>query len=225
MSLSLLAISVGPGLAICIYFYYRDKYDKEPFAPLFISFVLGALAVIPAAFIETFAFELVGENQSLPMVAIKAFILVALVEEGLKYGALMSYSYRHKAFNEPFDGIVYAVMVSMGFATLENVFYVYQHGIEIGYLRMFTAVPMHAAVGVLMGYYVGRGRFTSHDPLDRLKGLGIAVLFHGAYDFWLFQQWEQSMGVLALVVLIISLRLAKKSVREQVEDSPFKPDA
>ncbi|HIA02800.1 MAG TPA: PrsW family intramembrane metalloprotease [Myxococcales bacterium] len=224
MSLALFAIAIAPGLAIATYFYFRDKYDREPFKPLFVSFLLGAFMVIPAALLEGILIGNAMEgNQSLLMSAVIAFVFVALVEEGLKYGVLKGYAFKHPAFNEPFDGIVYSVMVSMGFATLENVFYVYGHGWGVGFLRMFTAVPMHAAVGVLMGYYVGKAKFSSAAPQIALKGLALATLFHGAYDFWLFQKWNQSLALLAFVVLAISLRLAKKSVREQVEDSPFKP--
>jgi RsiW-degrading membrane proteinase PrsW (M82 family) len=68
--------------------------------------------------------------------------------------------YNNKNFNEPFDGIVYAVIVSMGFATIENIIYVFQYGFATGILRLFTAVPAHAAFGILMGYFLGKAKFT-----------------------------------------------------------------
>ena len=54
------------------------------------------------------------------------------------------------------SGIVYAVMVSMGFATLENILYVYSYGYETGVLELLLAVPAHATFAVLMGYFMGK---------------------------------------------------------------------
>ena len=70
-------------------------------------------------------------------VAVYSYLIVALSEEGSKFLMLRLIPYRRKAFDDPFDGIVYAVMVSMGFATLENIGYVMQHGMGTGLLRMF----------------------------------------------------------------------------------------
>jgi len=224
MSLELIGIAVAPGLAIVIYIYFRDKYDREPFVPLFVSFVLGAFTIIPAASIES---ALIGESvpgsSSLWMCAVEAFLFVGLVEEWVKYVVLKRYSFKHPAFDEPFDGIVYAVMVSMGFATAENILYVLQHGFGTGIMRMFTAVPMHAAVAVMMGYYVGSQKFEPTNKLLGLKGLLVAAFFHGAYDFWLFQKWDSSLYLLAFVVLWWAIRLARKAMDRQVENSPFKP--
>src|SRR5436853_481905 len=79
-----------------------------------------------------------------------AFVVIGFSEEGCKYIMLRFYADRNKAFNEPFDGIIYSVMVSMGFATLENIGYVLNYGFQTGLVRMFLSVPSHAAFAVLM---------------------------------------------------------------------------
>ncbi len=92
--------------------------------------------------------------------------------------------FNNKNFNEPFDGIVYAVMVSMGFATLENILYVFHSGFTTGVIRMFTAVPAHATFGALMGYFLGKAKFSYNRKLFfTLMALLTATAFHGSYDY------------------------------------------
>ena len=52
---------------------------------------------------------------------VNAFFIVAFIEEFSKYVIVRYYNQPKKGFNEPFDGIIYAVMVSMGFAAVENI--------------------------------------------------------------------------------------------------------
>ena len=93
-------------------------------------------------------------------------------------------------FNEPLDGIVYAVMVSLGFATVENISYVIgaqEQGTNVAILRMFSAIPLHAACGVIMGYFVGMAKFNKENYNSLLlKGVLIATLVHAIYNYFLF---------------------------------------
>ncbi|HUP12017.1 MAG TPA: PrsW family glutamic-type intramembrane protease [Niastella sp.] len=224
--LSLLALAVAPGAAITLYIYSRDKYDREPLKPLLISFLLGMLATVPAIYIQT---KLKHElNQYFPGFTILyffllSFILVAGSEEGSKYLMLRYYAYRNKAFNEPFDGIIYSIMISMGFATLENIGYVLQFGFQTGILRMFLSVPSHGAFAVLMGYHVGLAKFDKPRAIPHItKGLLLAIFFHGAFDFFLLLQnnfqvkQHVSNGLLisgALVMWYIAIRISIRSIR------------
>jgi RsiW-degrading membrane proteinase PrsW (M82 family) len=151
---------------------------------------------------------------------------VALVEEFSKFAFVRFVLYRNKNFNEPFDGIVYAVMVSMGFATFENVMYVYSYGLETGILRMFTAVPAHATFGVIMGYFLGIGKFRkTHRFYFSLFALLGATFFHGAYDyFWFIADatgvWT-GIWMGAIVSLVVGLILSRKAIRLHQQASPF----
>src|SRR4051812_33135309 len=153
----LLALAIAPGLAICIFVFYRDAYDKEPALNLFLAFVYGMLTIIPAAILELATRRLT--DNSIVGIIFSSFVLVALIEEFFKFLALRYYGFNRRSFDEPFDGIVYGVMVSMGFATVENIFYVTQYGMSTAVMRIFTAVPAHASFGVIMGYYVGKAKF------------------------------------------------------------------
>jgi RsiW-degrading membrane proteinase PrsW (M82 family) len=237
--LSLLALSLAPGIAIIFYIYSKDKYDREPFEQLFISFLLGVVCTVPASVIQRALqpeLDLFFSSFSIPYYIIWAYLLVGFSEEGCKFMVLRLYSYRQRAFNEPFDGIVYSVMVSMGFACLENVMYVFEHGFTTGILRMFLSVPAHASFGVLMGYQTGMAKFDPKNTTWRLwKGLLIAVFFHGTFDFFLFLQnnpnitryVSQSLLIGAsLVTYLIAIRLSLRSIRQhqalskQVFDKP-----
>ncbi|MGZ8538749.1 MAG: GNAT family N-acetyltransferase [Flavisolibacter sp.] len=181
----LLALAIAPGLAVCIYIFYRDVHDKEPALNLFMSFILGMLTIIPAAFLEHSVRDFA--DKSIVGILFSSFILIALIEEFFKFLALRYYGFNRRSFDEPLDGIIYGVMVSMGFATVENLLFVYEYGISTAILRIFTAVPAHASFGVIMGYYVGKAKF---DPLNRrillIKALIAATIAHGFYDSFLF---------------------------------------
>jgi len=222
----LLALALAPGFAIIFYFYLKDEFDREPFKNLLISFGLGILSTIPAALIQIY-FESELQHRLRPdsplFYALYAFLVVGFGEELCKFVMLRSYAYRKIAFNEPFDGIVYSVMVSMGFATLENVFYVMEGGMSTALVRMFVSVPAHACFGVIMGYHVGLAKFDPPNGVKHLAtGLIQAALFHGAFDFFLFLQKspvvvefvsEGSLFVCALILLLLAIRLSRKSIR------------
>lgn len=192
LTMYLLALALAPSVAIIFYIYSKDKYDREPFQNLLISFLLGVLSTVPALIIQSYYDSQLNsyfEQKSIAYYAIFAFLVVGLGEELSKFVMLRLYAYPRKAFNEPFDGIVYSVMVSLGFATLENIGYVMENGYATGLLRMFLSVPAHASFGVLMGYHAGLAKFDSrHSFIHLLKGLLLATFFHGSFDFFLFLQ-------------------------------------
>lgn len=215
--MELLAIAIAPGIAICLFILHRDAYNKEPKLELIFSFLLGVLSVVPAIFIERQFYDY--QDVSIAGIVLKAFIVVALTEEAVKYAVLRLYSFNRPSFDEPLDGIVYGVMVSMGFATMENILYVQQYGMMVGVQRMFLAVPAHATFGVLMGYFAGKAKFAAPGKRSRLllTGLLWATFAHGCYDFFLFlgQSPEVAANVSqlllilgAVVSLIISLILS-----------------
>ncbi|GAA3790098.1 hypothetical protein GCM10022271_23060 [Corallibacter vietnamensis] len=156
---------------------------------------------------------------------IKAFFVVGFTEEFSKYIIVRFFAQPKKDFNEPFDGIVYAVMVSMGFAATENIMYVLQAGqggYQVAFLRAFTAVPAHATFAILMGYFMGKAKFSNNRIKLNLIGLLLAILFHGAYDFFLFIDFIPGIWVGAFVSLAIGLILARKAIKRHQNNSHFK---
>lgn len=227
MDVLLLALTIAPGLAIAIYIYYRDKFDREPLRQLVWAFVLGIFSTVPAI---AFSFSLgkikgleggVGEVDTL----LYAFITVALAEETAKFIFLRRF-YRKPFFNEPFDGITYAVMIGMGFATLENLLYVflYEGGYRVALMRMLTAVPAHASFAIIMGYFVGLAKFKEGRHIElQIIGLVGAVAAHGLYDFLLMLQNYPYLAAGAIVSLGVSVWLSFKAIRIHLHNSPFNP--
>jgi protease PrsW len=225
----LLALAIAPGIAICLFIYSLKEYKKDPPAQLVIAFFLGMLSTLPAFLVQSRAGDVRDDpsHHSILSYAWYAFVIVALSEEGGKFLLLRLYAYPKKTFTEPFDGVIYAVMIGMGFATVENIEYVWQFGLSTGVTRFFLAVPAHASFAVLMGYNVGWAKFEpARSAWLMLKGLLIAVLFHGSFDFFVFMQQNRaatayfSTGVLsfgAFASFYIAMRLALRSIRMHAE--------
>ncbi|MDH4058350.1 MAG: PrsW family glutamic-type intramembrane protease, partial [Cyclobacteriaceae bacterium] len=213
--LILLALALAPGFAIGLYVYLKDKHEREPLSLLLISFFYGCLSVIltltiswPVDLLVTLRPDDVVDQFA------NAFFKVAFVEEFSKFVFIRFILYKNKNFNEPFDGIVYAIMVGMGFATVENILYVFQFGISTGIVRMFTAVPAHATFAILMGYFLGKAKFTHRkEILYSLAALLVATGFHGAYDYFLFISWVPGIWIGALLSLIVALVLSRKAIK------------
>ncbi len=207
----LVALAIAPCIALIFFIYFRDKYEKEPWKLLLVSFLLGALSILPALVQELLFQKISIINDH---VFISAFIGVAFVEEFWKLFFLLLIPYRRKSFNEPFDGIVYAVMVSMGFATVENIMYVVQGGWGVGILRVFTAVPAHAMFAVVMGYFVGLAKFHKGSKIGYiLLGFTLAGIFHGTYDYCLFEKNFEGIWLGAFVSLIVGLILSLRAIK------------
>jgi RsiW-degrading membrane proteinase PrsW (M82 family) len=223
----LFGIALAPGVAIMLYIYLKDKHEREPLSLLLISFIYGILsAVITLAISWPLEVLVVLRQNDVVHEFFSAFLKVALVEEFSKFIFVRFVLYPNKNFNEPFDGIVYAVMVSMGFATLENILYVFQYGFGVAILRMFTAIPAHATFGVLMGYFLGKGKFTHRRGFYySVVALMAATMFHGAYDyFWFIAEltgvWA-GIWICAIISLVIGLALSRKAIRLHQQASPF----
>ena len=223
--MNLLLIAIAPVCIIGIYIYLKDKYEREPKILVLKTLLLGAIASV----IMTIVLSIIA-NKLLPLPNetsvlnqfIKTFFVIALIEEFSKYVIVRFYNQPKKDFNEPFDGIVYAVMVSLGFALTENIMYVFQYGFSTGILRAFTAVPAHATFGVLMGYFMGKAKFSNRKWSYNLAGLFLAILFHGAYDFFLFLPFIPGIWIGAFVSLILGIVLSQKAIKKHQSRSFFK---
>lgn len=183
---NLLFMSLAPVLIIAFYIYIRDKYEKEPYAILFKALLIGVLIVLPVILMEKFLTLFFRSAEGLQYAAYTAFVVAGLTEESVKFLGFYFIFWKDRNFNEKFDGIVYAVYISLGFAAIENILYVFTGGIGVGLVRALTAVPAHALFGIVMGYYFGLARFSaSHRKLYLTLALLMPVIFHGLYDFLL----------------------------------------
>jgi len=179
---SVLAAAIAPGIALLAYFYWKDRYDAEPLPMVLRMFLTGILIVVPIMIVQRGLTMIWGES---PLTF--SFITSAGVEEFFKWFVLYHIIYNHTEFDEPYDGIVYAVAVSLGFATLENVLYAFLQPATFGTLMMRALLPVsgHALFGVFMGYSLGRAKFSAGSKvrLHLMLALLLPVLWHGIYDY------------------------------------------
>jgi RsiW-degrading membrane proteinase PrsW (M82 family) len=210
----LLLLAVAPSAVLLKYVLLRDKYAHEPMRLIAITFLFGALSIIPATILEILL--------NSPNILINAFLVTALIEESMKYLAVRAKAYHSPNFNEVMDGIVYGVAAGLGFATVENLFYVFGFGtISTAIIRAFLSVPSHAAYAGIMGFYLGMAKANSQTMKKREKtlivtGLAIAITLHGLYDTVAFAL-EGVAGLVALVGMtliswLILLHLIKKAL-------------
>ncbi|NBU98739.1 MAG: protease PrsW, partial [Spirochaetia bacterium] len=206
-----------------IYFYYRDKYEKEPVSLLLKTLLLGVLISIPVILLEKYLenFISIAGDDSYLKAGFSAFIVASFSEELFKLLAVYWLIWKNSNFNELFDGIVYCVYVSLGFAAIENVIYVYNGGASVALLRAFTAVPAHTLFGVAMGYNFGLAKFNKDRRVFYLVfSFIIPFILHGIYDFILMS--NDGLLLLGFIPYMIYLwSRSKKRINELSDASIF----
>jgi RsiW-degrading membrane proteinase PrsW (M82 family) len=220
----LLFLALAPALLIMMYVYFRDKYEKEPIGLVLKGFLLGAIIIFPVGFIENSIKDFALAFDKLPKAAYDGFIVAAATEEVFKFLMVFILIWRNPNFNEKFDGIVYAVSVSLGFATIENLFYVFSNNsMQVGLLRAFTAVPGHAIFGIVMGFYLGLARFSQNRKGKWLfMALFLPWLLHGIYDF-LLMSGHPVLLVAFIPFLFFMYRHGLRRMKELNYQSVFNP--
>ena len=207
-----LLITIVPSILILLYFFLSDKF-KEPKGSIALVFFLGICICLPAGYINSFM-----ENNFKDIFSERllfSFLGPAWCEELLKFIILYYVVLKRSEFNEPMDGIVYGVAVSLGFATLENYEYVFifaeKWEIEpytMAILRSYSAVPMHGLLGCVMGFYFGMYSFTANKKYLILCLL-IPFIIHGLYNFLNYPYHFMILGVLTIYTVILHSNLKK----------------
>ena len=170
-----LLVTIGAPLVIIAFIVYSDKF-KEPLDLILKTFFLGIFLCIPA-----------GELNYLLIQSPDQSYLAGLTEESLKFIVLYFYIRPKAAFNEPMDAIVYGTIASLGFATLENLSYVYSgtsevDSLTIAIMRAISAIPLHASCGIIMGYFFGLHTFLGSKSA-LIKSLIIPISIHATYNY------------------------------------------
>lgn len=224
----LVLAAILPAVLLCNYVYKKDRVEKEPMSLLLLLFFAGVFSCFPAVVGENILTGLIDgifngllkmgftvDVLDIPYNAAIYFVGVALVEEGLKWIFLVWITQKNKNFNCLFDGLIYAVFVSLGFAAFENILYVLENGWVNAVMRAILSVPGHMFFAVMMGYYYSRWNITKKAAeaeaelvslniiekrvtpefdykRDRIMSILVPVLFHGTYNFccsmnhWIF---------------------------------------
>lgn len=230
---TLALLAVLPAIVLLVVIYRADNIEKEPFSLMAKVFGLGALTTISAMILEEIGMYILSFFFYTPNALytfFEMFCVVALAEEAGKYFVLKKATWKNKEFNFSFDGIVYSVCASLGFATLENILYVFQGGFSTAVMRAITAVPGHCIFGIFMGIYYGiaKGCELRGDEngkkLNLKKALLVPIFLHGFYDFSCSLEYDGMFLVFILLEIFMTVNAIKMVKKMSKEDKPLSPE-
>lgn len=204
----LLIVAILPIYLIGLYVYKKDR-DKESKKLLSKLFIFGIFSCFPAVLLELIisSFFPLTQNISLLKMFIYVFISIALIEEICKWFMVYKFTYSNKEFNHAYDAIVYCVFVSLGFAILENILYVFTNGIVVGLVRAVSAIPGHTCDAIVMGEYLALSKIAEVNNNAKMakKNLLLSIimpaLVHTIYDYCLFTG-QLVFLIIFLIILI-----------------------
>ena len=223
--------AVVPVALLLIFIYRKDKYQPEPIGKLLLTFFVGCLSVIPAAMMEGVIMMVAPSAEYMPVLngVFNGYLVAGFSEELCKLLLLMIVIWKSPHFDEFFDGIVYAAYLSLGFACVENIMYVFGGGDQMltALFRGLLAVPAHFLFAVAMGYYVSLAKF---DPKNKgrhlFKAFFYPMLLHGTYDALLMVSSNLSNGmeeestiiggiclILFVIFVIFDIKLWRKGLK------------
>lgn len=220
------SIALAPTIAIALFIYQKDRYDREPPALLLKLFLFGAFTVLPVYYIEKLL-SLVNPFTGLISAFFTAFIIAGMTEEYFKRLVVIRIACKNKSYNEKLDGIVYSVFSALGFATVENLIYVLARSndfIYTGVTRGIFAVPAHVMFGITMGYYLSISKFADDERIQNInmrRSLIVPVLLHGTYDFILMARFTNLIIIFSIFVLYL-WRVNFNRLNEYADDSKIR---
>ncbi len=221
----LIVAAVVPAFFLMIRAYRSDRLEKEPPSLLWSLALAGVFSALIALVVERILGRILDAAvpQGTLYDVLLYFGVVAFGEEGSKYFMLRRRTWRSPEFNCQYDGVVYAVFVSLGFALWENISYVMHYGFSTALVRAVTAIPGHACFGVFMGVFYGlaKRRFNEGGAAGskalRILAVIVPALLHGTYDYiastdgsiWGF------IGFIAALFVVSFVLIGKMSKRDQ----------
>ena len=222
-NLLLIAAAVIPAIFLMLKVYQSDRLEKESRQLLWQLVKAGIfsslIAIVEERILSYLLGEAVEQNSAIYDVLLY-FVVVAVSEESSKYWMLKRNTWRSPEFDCMFDGVVYAVFVSLGFALWENISYVLTYGLATAVIRAVTAIPGHACFGVFMGVFYAIAKKYEADGLEsdsrlyRVLSVLVPVLLHGTYDY-IASTYESGWYFVAFVaaLFVVSFMLVSKKAK------------
>jgi RsiW-degrading membrane proteinase PrsW (M82 family) len=214
-----LVLATAPGIFWLWFFWRRDKYEREPAHFLIKTFVLGMLAAGSLLFLElVLAWVLSWGNMAGITDTITRNVIIGTTEEIGKFLVVYWYMYREDEFNEVMDGIVYGAAASLGFASMENLFFILRYGVKIIWFRAVLTTPGHVLFASFWGYALGLKKMTGKDTV--VTGLGLAIAAHATFNILLESDYWLASSLVLIGALFIVMFWRE---RQSLAMSPFKP--
>ncbi|MFV0441329.1 MAG: PrsW family intramembrane metalloprotease [Lachnospirales bacterium] len=216
-------LAEAPILALSYYIFIRDKYEKEPISLLIIGLLFGGIIAFPILFTQKFLFGLFTFKYQILQDAYSSYIVAGLVEEVYKFIVLWFLIWFNVNYNERCDAIVYAVFISLGFAGVENYFYIADENdmlYKVSLLRAFISVPFHFIYATFMGYYLTLAKYDRDKTYLAIAVLS-SVIIHGNFNFILSLDFYFTFIFVICYWLVFAFS-SYHMMNELVEKSPFK---
>lgn len=212
----LLSLALVPVFALLIYIYRKDSKNPEPISMLVKALIFGALSCFVSLVFTSMQDEIPAEEMDQLDAIIDAFTGAALPEEFAKLLMLWLLVRKSKFFDQPMDAIVYAACVSLGFAGLENIFYLIDSPdiFSTGILRGLTSVPAHFCFAVSMGYFYALAHFGQKFKLwYKLLTYFVPVILHGIYDALLSVTNDDYFYIILIIWILFCWRMYSKALK------------
>lgn len=198
-------LALIPGLLWLRYFYRKDPRAPEPLQWVALTFAIGALSVLPASWLESLLQNFWAQLAPSPywfFLLLNFFLNVGPVEECFKFGVVFYLIYQRARFDEPMDGMIYASAAAIGFATAENVIYMFTFGWQVLIFRGFLTTLAHIVFASLWGMALGQAPYEPPEQAKYLvtRGLLIAIFIHALYDFLLMANLPGSLLFLLILM-------------------------
>ena len=208
--LILLSVAIAPGLALLSFFYLRNQMATEP-RNLLHAFIYGAALTFPILFLQ----YVLKEEHIFTNPIIQEVLFTGIIEEFFKWFLLMLIIYNHVEFDDPYDGILYGVSLSLGFATVENILYLLSYGVDTALMRALLPVSSHALFGVVMGFYLGKAKFSKlkSEKTWLVWSVSTPILLHVLYNAVLLLPGNWDYIVIPFMIFLwwFALRKVKRA--------------
>ena len=205
-----------------LFFWLRlDRRRGEPFALLFICFIVGAASVLFATLLQGGVRELMPDSNA-------RIVVFAGIEEVLKFFVFYMVAYQSDFNDEPIDASIYLITVALGFAALENIFYVIapatQEGLTAGLLtggfRFFGSTLLHTIASAFIGIFVTLAP-RGFKSMGMFLGIAGAIFLHSTFNFFILKNDSASflqvygyLWVAAIINLVILEKLRRLPPKE-----------
>ncbi len=207
-TLALVFIGILPTIIVAFLTYQFDFTQSKIAAKnAVLAYMFGVALAVPAYYyemqFEMYDFFLLNN----PWQAFLAALLgIALIEEALK-GIGLYISAQMNLIDERLDILMLSILVSMGFAGIENILYSQDFGWEVALFRAVTSVPAHYVFACIMAYFIAM----DFDPKNKSRiapwgyGVPVAILFHSLYDYFIIQDFSEYMMLGSIIILVLGL--------------------
>lgn len=218
-----LSIPIPPVLAILLLYYLKKYYDRDRYRLLVNSFLLGMVIVIFPLVAHLIIDHLGYSNlKSLRRVLFYSFVVAGFFGEFGKFLVLRYYVYPKESFDGLSDGILFGIIIALGYATTGNALYVFglmDTGTSNPILaHAYTAAPANMFFAIIMGFFIGMAKLGHNVFFNSFAGLTTSAFFHGLYDFCLLTRDYKLLSVFAFGFLILVILLLWMAVRGKIED-------